>query len=88
MAEALNNGVEIVNDNIAVAKVYRKYQTVGDKEENVSTAEAAEEMVENVGDGPEEGEDETHSCMTELIIPSEKNEQAEDISNNTNHGSH
>ena len=57
VAEALNDGVAIVNDNIAVAKVYREYQTVGDKEENVSTAEAAEEMVENVGDGPDGGED-------------------------------
>ena len=87
VAEALNDGVAIVNYNISVAKVYREYQTVGDKEENVSTAEAAEEMVENIGDGPKGGEDKTYSCINDLIIPSEKNEQADDISNNTNHGS-
>ena len=57
MAEALNDGVARVNDNISVAKVYREYQTVGDKEENVSRTEAAEEMVEHVGDGPDGGED-------------------------------
>ena len=87
MAEALNDGVAIVNYNISVANVYREYQTVGDQEENVSRTETAEEMVENVGDGPDGEEDKTHSCITDLIIPSEKNEQADDISNNANYGS-
>jgi hypothetical protein len=87
VAEALNDGIAIVNDNISVAKVYREYQTVGDKEENVGTAEAAKEMVENIGDGPDGEEDKTYSCITDLMIPSEKNEQADDISNNTNYGS-
>ena len=34
-----------------------------------------------------EGKIKTNSCIIDLIIPSEKNEQADDISNNTNYGS-
>ena len=53
MTAALDEREDKIDEAVSVSKVDGKNKRVGDKEEDISTAEAAQEMVENARDGPE-----------------------------------